>query len=70
MTYTICNFKTKKAIKDAIKAGEKIACYNPGLGGSLAMFTGKVTLEGPHFPEPHKWYANADLVDGFITKIK
>ena len=28
-----------------------------------------VSLEGPHYPQPHRWYANAELdEDGFIKK--
>lgn len=70
MAYCVINFKTKKALKDALAEGRKLTCYNPGLGRDLTHYTGEVTLEGPHFPEPHKWYATAILDDGFIIQVK
>ena len=28
------------------------------------------TVEGPHYPEPHKWYATATLdEDGAVVKV-
>lgn len=67
MAYTTVNFKTKKALKDALEQGKRIGAYQPG-----GMFpdpdpNGKVTLEGPHYPEPHRWYATAQLKDGAIV---
>ncbi len=86
MTYTVINFKTKKALKEAVaswnvklndvnhSAGDVIAsevrCYQPGLGPDLSNYTGKITLEGPHYPKPHSWYAEAELVDGVVIKVK
>ena len=70
MSYTERNFKTKKALKDAIANGDAIYAYNPGLGGDLSQFTGTVYLEGPHYPEPHRWYAAAEMVNGLVVKIK
>ena len=62
MAYTIINFKTKKALKEAVKEyndfcraeyiNDKpcrpIHCYQPGLGPDLSNYTGRVVLEGPH----------------------
>lgn len=70
MAYTERNFKTKKALKEAVAAGEKVRCYQPGLGPDLSNYTGKVTLEGPHSPAPHSWYASAELKDGVVVKVK
>lgn len=83
MAYTRYNFQTKKALKEAVEKqnrGErvfpgwsmerKITCYQPGLGPDLSNFTGKTTLEGPHYPEPHKWYAEAWLENGVVVKVK
>ena len=58
MTYTVTNFKTKKQLKDAIARGEQIRCYNPG---PFPLTPGGITLEGPHYPEPHRWYATARI---------
>lgn len=85
MAYTITNFRTKKALKEALHAfinrpmrvigseednSKAIRCYNPGLGPDLSNFTGKICLEGPHYPKPHSWYAEAELKDGIVIKVK
>jgi hypothetical protein len=68
--YTSINFKTKKALKDAVAAGQKISVYQPGPFGGREPTDGTVYLEGPHYPQPHKWYAQAELKDGYIVKVK
>ena len=65
--YTQTNFKTKKALKEAIANGKQVRCYSPG--PFPCPKEGKITLEGPHYPEPHKWYASATLKDGVIVKV-
>lgn len=67
--YTSTNFKSKKALKDAVAQGKEVTVYNPGIGGPPPR-EGVVTLEGPHYPEPHKWYAEATLKDGKVVKVK
>lgn len=67
--YTSKNFKTKKALREAISAGEKISVYQPGLGNPPGP-NDSVTLEGPHYPAAHTWYAQAQLKDGYIVKVK
>ena len=69
--YTSKNFKSKKALKEAVKAGEKITVYQAGPFGGNPPSAGNVTLEGPHYPAPHTWYAQAKLDDkGHITSVK
>ena len=68
--YTDINFKTKKALKEAVANGKQITVYQPGPFGGNEPKNGTVFLEGPHYPEPHKWYAQAELVDGLIVKVK
>ena len=70
MSYTRQDFKTKKALKEAVASGQQIRCFQPGLGPDLTNFTGTVYLEGPHYPKPHTWYATATLVNGIITRVK
>lgn len=83
MAYTITNFKTKKQLKEAVasyNAADKndlravnaraVRCYNPGLGPDLSNHTGKIALEGPHYPKPHTWYAEGELVNGVVVKVK
>lgn len=89
MAYTVINFKTKKALKEAVAAWteyqknpalwklrngtldapEPVQCYQPGLGPPLARYTGTISLEGPHYPQPHRWYASARLVDGIVVSV-
>ena len=66
--YTVKNYKTKKALIADFKTGVKIETYQPG--PYPGMMTGKVALEGPHYPAPHTWYANAEILNGFIIKVK
>ena len=67
--YTDINFKTKKALKEALAQGKRITVYQPG--GIFASKTdGTVTLEGPHYPAPHTWYATATIKDGAIVSVK
>lgn len=76
MAYTVTNFKTKKALKECVALGgdgrgtKEVRCYQPGLGPDLSNYTGKVYLEGPHYPEMHRWYAEAELVNGVVVKVK
>lgn len=63
--YTVKNFKTKKALKDAVAAGERVEIFQPG-GMFLPKRDGTVSLEGPHYPAAHTWYATAVVKDGVI----
>lgn len=76
MAYTVKNFKTKKALKEQVALYKAfpdtttpVRCYQPGIGPDLSNYTGKVSLEGPHYPQPHTWYAQAELVDGIVVKV-
>lgn len=75
MSYTVINFKTKKELKEAVikydtQGNVAIRCYNPGLGPDLSNFTGNVSLEGPHYPKAHTWYAEGEMKDGALVKVK
>ena len=67
--YTNTNYKTKKALKAALLASERITTHQPG-GMFPATRNGEVTLEGPHYPEPHRWYVRATLRDGIVVSVK
>lgn len=67
--YTTINFKTKKALKEAVASGEQITVYQPGPFASDEPINGKICIEGPHYPEPHRWYASAVVKDSIIIKI-
>jgi hypothetical protein len=68
MTYVSPNFKTKKELVEAVKAGRPIDVFEPGLG--TVPLDGKVYLEGPHYPKPHKWYATGIMAAGKLVKVK
>lgn len=68
--YATKNFKTKKALKEAVANGETVTVYQPGPFGGNEPKNGTVCLEGPHFPEPHSWYAECTLQDGRVVKVK
>lgn len=69
MSYTDQDYKSKKALKDDVKAGVQVTCFQPGLGKDLTNFTGRVNLEGPHYPKAHNWYASVEMVDGVVVKV-
>lgn len=66
--YTNTNFKSKKALKEAVAAGKKVTVFAPGLG--TPPTNGTCSVEGPHYPEPHKWYAEVTIKDGVVVKVK
>lgn len=66
--YTVKNFPTKKALKEAVANGEKVRLYAPCLG--TPKENGVDFVEGPHYPEPHKWYAQVTMQNGIVVKVK
>jgi hypothetical protein len=66
--YCEVDFKTKKALKEAVLAGRQIGIFAPGLG--TPKDNGTEYLEGPHYPKPHTWYAEVQMKDGIIVKVK
>lgn len=67
MAYVDPNFKTKKALKEAVAAGQEVRVFSPGPFGCKTE--GREHIEGPHYPEPHKWYASVEVTDGKVTKV-
>ncbi len=95
MAYTETNYKSKKALKEAVAAhqasltavpepdvawgtvagllrtpGTTTAVRPVRCGPDLDNYTGRISLEGPHYPGAHTWYASAELVDGIVVKVK
>lgn len=73
--YTDRNFPTKKALKEAVAAsnegtGPAVTFYQPGPFGGSEPTDGTIYVEGPHSPQPHKWYAACEVKDGKIVKVK
>ena len=50
----------------------RLSVYQPN--GDITGFdcpaNGFVTLEGPHYPEPHRWYGQGEVKDRILIKIK
>lgn len=68
MAYTVENFKSKKAFKEAVARGETVTLWSPGPFQPRA--NGLESVEGPHYPKPHSWYASVTLADGVVIKVK
>lgn len=68
MAYVTPNFPTKAALMKAVKAGEEVAVFQPGMGE--VPLNGEIGVEGPHYPKPHSWYARVTLKDGKVVKVK
>jgi len=68
VAYVSPNFKTKKALKEAVASGRQVSVWSPGF--FPCPTEGSVTVEGPHYPEPHRWYAQVEVKDGYVTKVK
>ena len=69
MAYTDKNYRSRKALADDLARGVKVTVYQPGPFGP-AVKDGTVSLEGPHYPEPHRWYAAAVVKDGAVVKLQ
>ena len=67
--YTQTDFKTKTALKQAIKDKKPLRYFQPGFGFGNEILDGTVYLEGPHYPAPHTWYAKATVANGYIVKV-
>jgi len=66
--YVERNFKTKKEFKEAVSRGARLTLFAPGLGSPRV--DGIEWVEGPHFPQPHKWYAEVEMKNGFVVSVK
>jgi len=69
MAYTVFNYRTKKALIEDVKNGKKVKVFQPGIFGPTIP-DGPIALEGPHYPEPHRWYASAIIEDRIIKSIR
>ena len=67
MAYTVENFKSKKALKEAIKSGRRVPIQNEFIGNTPTE--GTVTLEGPHFPKAHTWAGRAIMKNGSVVSV-
>lgn len=68
MAYVNPNFATKKALKEAVLAGQQVRVWSPGLFPCTT--NGTEYIEGPHYPQPHKWYAEVRVENGIVKGVK
>lgn len=68
--YTVINFPTKKALKEAVASGLQVLYFQPGPFGGGEPMDGTISLEGPHYPKPHTWYASAVVKNGAVVSVK
>ena len=72
MAYASVNFRTKKALKDAVTSAdpEREYVYVKAAGAFPPKQDGTEFVEGPWYPEPHKWYAQVSVRGGRIVGVK
>ena len=69
MAYVDPNYKSKKEFREAVEAGVKHEPYNPS-GLFPVLKNGMISVEGSHYPQPHRWYAQCKVADGIIVSVK
>lgn len=68
--YVSPNFPTKKALKEAVAAGRTVEVFQPNnIFGVEPPSDGTVSVEGPHYPKPHSWYATLTIKGGRVVKV-
>ena len=71
--YTEINYKTKKQLKEAVMSGEEVRVFQPNdifdNPQAKSDYSGRASVEGPHFPEAHRWYASVEIKDGLVIKV-
>lgn len=65
--YVSPNYRTKKALKEAVAAGKYVEAYSPW--PFPCPENGTISVEGPHSPEPHTWYARVEVVGGRVVRV-
>lgn len=70
MAYVYPNYKTKKALKEAVNAGKSVEVVQLTPWGADQITEGEAVIEGPHYPEPHRWYAKVKVKGGVVISVK
>jgi hypothetical protein len=68
MAYVDPDYKSKKEFKEAVEKGVQHRVYSPG--PFPPNKNGRCSVEGPHYPKPHRWYADCQVVDGVVVSVK
>lgn len=67
--YSEFNYRTKKAMKDAVESGTKVTLWSPGPCHDDIPSDGTCAVCGPHYPEAHKWYARVKTENRVVVKV-
>ncbi len=54
----------------AAPASRPVTYHQPGPFGGNEPRDGEFSVEGPHYPQSHRWYARVVAKDGVIIKVK
>jgi hypothetical protein len=68
MSYVNPDYKTKKAFKEAVNDGIKHQTFNPS-GMVTPVQNGTDVIEGPHYPQAHRWYASVTVENGIVLNV-
>ena len=68
MAYATGNPKSKKQLREWVQSGKSVRVFSPGPFPTTD--NGTEFLEGPHYPQPHTWYAEVKVKDGLIVSVK
>jgi hypothetical protein len=65
------NPKTKAELKRWVADGQQVSAFLPNadVTGFATQTEGRAVIEGPHYPQPHRWYAQVELSGGMIVKV-
>jgi hypothetical protein len=66
-TYIASNPPTKKALRELI--GQRVTAYTLTPFGREDHTTGRYAISGPHYPQPHRWYANVVIEGGVLKSV-
>lgn len=70
MSYVNPDYKTKREFLAAVKAhAGLLETFNPS-GMFPTPQNGADVVEGPHYPQPHRWYSAVVVKDGFVVKAR
>lgn len=68
--YVSPNFPTKKALREALAEGKEVTIWQPNqMFNSGPIKDGVHSIEGPHYPKPHSWYARVEVVGEIVKKV-
>jgi hypothetical protein len=62
MAYTVKNYQTKKALAQDVKV-QDVEVQRFTNGSPFETKPGQECIEGPHYPQPHKFYACVTIVE-------